>query len=141
MNTKKFTMVLAVLTLVLVQLACAFGGGEPTLSNSRTAYDQDGVQAASTFGAFDTVFVVSDLKNGAAGNVVTSRWYAQNVDGLDPNYFLDEADINVTEADAPFNGVIYFYFQPPTGGWPSGTYKVEVLFNGVLSDTVTFNIQ
>ena len=139
MNTKKFSILLAALMLIIAQLACAVG--EPTLSNSRTAYDQDGAQPSSTFGAFDTVYVVSDLANGAAGNVVTSRWFAENVDGLEPNFFLDEADINVTEADAPFNGTIYFFFEPPTDGWPAGTYAVEILFNGVLSATGNFTVQ
>jgi hypothetical protein len=131
MNTKKFSILLAALLLIVVQLACALGG-EPTLSNSRTAYDQDGAQPSSTFGAFDTVYVVSDLANGAAGNVITSRWIAVNADGLDPNFFLDEADITVSEADAPFDGTIYFFFPAPSGGWPAGTYQVEILFNGVF---------
>ena len=137
MNTKKFSILLAALMLILVQLACA--AGEPTLSNSRTALDQDGTQPASTFGAFDTVYVVSDLANGVAGNVITSRWYAENVEGLDPNFLLDEADINVTEES--FNGTVYFFFEPPTDGWPTGTYKVEIYFNGALSSTVTFSVQ
>lgn len=137
MKSKKFSILLAALMLVLVQLACA--AGEPTLTGTRTSFDQDGTQQSSTFGAFDTVYVVSDLENGVAGNVITSRWYAENVDGLDPNFFLDEADINVTEES--FNGTVYFFFEPPTDGWPAGTYKVEVLFNGVLSATVNFSVQ
>lgn len=139
MNTKKFSILLAALMLIFVQLACA--AGEPALSNTRTAFDQDGNQPSSTFGAFDTVYVVSDLANGAAGNVITSRWYAENVEGLEPNFFMDEADITVSESDAPFNGNIYFFFEPPTDGWPTGTYKVEIYFNGALSSTVNFNIQ
>jgi len=137
MKSKKFSILLAALMLVLVQLACA--AGEPTLTGTRTSFDQEGTQPSSTFGAFDTVYVVSDLENGVAGNVITSRWYAENVDGLDPNFFLDEADINVTQES--FNGTVYFFFEPPTDGWPAGTYKVEVLFNGVLSATVNFSIQ
>lgn len=137
MNTKKFSILLAALMLILVQLACA--AGEPTLSNTRTSFDQDGAQPSSTFSAFDTVYVVSDLSNGVAGNVITSRWYAENVDGLDPNFLLDEADINVTEES--FDGTVYFFFEPPTDGWPAGTYKVEVLFNGALSATVNFSVQ
>jgi hypothetical protein len=139
MNTKKFSILLAALMLIMVQLACA--AGEPSLSNTRTSFDQDGTQTSSTFGTFDTVYVVSDLSNGAAGNVITSRWTAVNADGLDPNFFLDEADITVSESDAPFNGTIYFFFPAPDGGWPAGTYQVEILFNGVLSATVNFTVQ
>ena len=137
MKSKKLSILLAALALIVAQLACAFG--EPTLSNVRTALDSDGVQATSTFGAFDTVYVVSDLSNGVAGNIITSKWYAENVSGVDPNFLIDEADINVTEES--FNGTIYFYFEPPTDGWPSGTYRVEVYFNGALTGTVTFQVQ
>jgi hypothetical protein len=139
MNTKKFSILLAALMLVLVQLACA--AGEPTLTNSRMAFDEDGTQPTSTFGATDTFYVVSDLANGAAGNVITSRWYVVNAEGVEPNFFLDEGDITVTEADAPFNGTIFFYFEPPTDGWPTGTYKVEIFFNGALTSTVEFSVQ
>ncbi|NOH04275.1 MAG: hypothetical protein HND47_21025 [Chloroflexi bacterium] len=137
MKSKNLSVLLAVFVLVAAQLACAFG--EPTLSNVRTARDADGVQTASTFGAFDTVYVVSDLSNGAAGNIITSKWFAENVDGVDPNFLIDEADINVTEES--FNGTIYFYFEPPTDGWPTGTYRVEVYFNGALTGTVNFSVQ
>ncbi len=139
MNIKKFSIFLAAVMLIAAQLACA--AGEPSLSNTRTSFDQDGLQTSSTFGAFDTVYVVSDLANGAAGNVVTSRWTAVNAEGLEPNFFLDEADITVSEADAPFNGTIYFFFPAPDGGWPAGTYQVEIFFNGALSATVNFTIQ
>lgn len=111
------------------------------LSNPRTAKDQDGINLETNFSFFDTVYVVSDIVNGAQDDVITSKWYAVNVDGIDPNFFLDQGDVEITEADAPFNGVIYFYFTAPTEGWPPGTYKVEVLFNGVLIDTVNFTIQ
>ncbi len=137
MNSKKVSILLAVIVLVLAQLACAVG--EPTLSNVRTARDSDGAQPSTTFGVFDTVYVVSDLANGVAGNIITSRWFAENVEGVDPNFLIDEADINVTEET--FNGTIYFYFEPPADGWPTGTYRVEIYFNGALTGTAQFSIQ
>jgi len=138
MNIKKLSILLAAIVLIAVQLACAVGG-EPTLSNVRVARDSDGVQITNTFGAFDTVYVVSDLANGVAGNQITSRWYAESVADLEPNFFIDESAIDVTEET--FNGTIYFFFEPPTDGWPAGIYKVEVFFNGVLISTVNFNVQ
>lgn len=137
MNKKKLSILLAAIVLIAAQLACA--AGDPSLSNVRTAKDQDGAQPSTTFGAFDTIYVVADLSNGVAGNQVTSRWYAENVPGLDSNYFIDESSIDVTESS--FNGTIYFYFPPQTDGWPAGTYKVEVYFNGTLNTTVNFTVQ
>ncbi|MCL4275457.1 MAG: hypothetical protein KJZ77_16415 [Anaerolineales bacterium] len=139
MKSKKLSILLALAALIISTLACAMGG-EPTLSNVRTARDQDGNQTTSVFGTFDTVYVVSDLSNGVLGNVVTSNWYAVDVADTEPNFLIDSADILVEEDS--FSGTIYFFFPPPVNGqWPVGTYKVEVLFNGVLVNTVNFSVQ
>jgi len=137
MKSRSVSIFLALAALILSNLACAFG--QPTLGNVRTSQDQDGKQPTSTFGVNDTIYVVGDVSNGALGNVVTSNWYAVNAVGLDPNFLLDTADISVDQDN--FNGIIYFYFPPPTDGWPTGTYKVEVLFNSVLVSTVNFTVQ
>lgn len=136
MNTKKLSVLFAAIVLIAAQLACALG--EPALENVRVAKDQDGVQPANTFGAFETVFIVGDLSNAVAGNQVTSRWYAENVPGVDPNFFIDESTIDVTDSSI---NLVYFFFEAPSDGWPAGTYKVEVFFNGALNSTVRFTIQ
>jgi len=137
MKPRNLSIFLALAALMLSNLACAFG--EPSLGNVRTSKDQDGKQTSSIFGLNDTVYVVGDLSNGAKGNVVTSNWFAVNATGLDPNFKLDSAEVSVDQDN--FNGIIYFYFPPPTDGWPTGTYKVEVLFNSVLVTTVNFTVQ
>jgi hypothetical protein len=76
-NKKLYPILLAFAALLAATLACSFGR-DPALSNTRTALDEDGVNTATTFGAFDTVYVVSDLTNGVSGNVVSSDWYAEN---------------------------------------------------------------
>ncbi|MEW6285547.1 MAG: hypothetical protein AB1509_04930 [Chloroflexota bacterium] len=133
----KLIVLLAVLALVAASLACSFG--DPTLDNVRTAKDQDGNQPASVFSTSDTVYVLSDLSNGKAGNVVTSKWYAVNVEGIEANLMFDEADITIE--DETFNGNVYFYYPPPEGGWPLGSYKVEIYFNGTLVNAVEFSIE
>ncbi len=137
---KRLPVILSVLALVFSSLACAaLGGGEPTLSNSRTAFDSDGINTSTVFGAFDTVYVVNDLSNGVQGNQVTSDWYAEDVEGLEPNFFIDT--IVYTVADETFDGTVHFFFEAPDDGWPLGTYRVEVFFNGAPSATVRFTIQ
>lgn len=133
----KWSVFLAVLVLIAASLACSFG--DPTLDNVRTAKDQDGKQPATVFSVSDTIYVVSDLSNGKAGNVVTSKWYAVNVEGIEANLMFDEADITIQ--DETFNGNVYFYYPPPEGGWPLGSYKVEIYFNDALINTVEFSVQ
>jgi hypothetical protein len=136
---KKLPVVLAILALAASSLACALGGGDPNLSNTRTALDSDGLNTTSVFSAFDTVYVVNDLANGVAGTSVTSTWYAQDVDGVDPDFLIDTVEYTLQEGEDI--DTVYFFFEPPDGGWPAGIYRVEVFFNGAPSATVTFTVQ
>ncbi len=95
MKPNKVPILLAVIALIISSLACSFGAGEPTLSNVRTAKDQDGTEPSSVFATTDTVYVVSDLSDGVVGNVVSSKWYAVEVADTEPNLLLDEAEISI----------------------------------------------
>lgn len=134
----RMIVLFAALALVASSLACSFG--DPTLDNVRTAFDEDGEQPSTVFGNSDTIYVVSDLSNGVIGNVITSKWYAVSVEGIEANFLFDEADINIEEDG--FNGTVYFFYPPPDdGGWPVGSYSVEIYFNGALVSTVAFTVQ
>ncbi len=137
MKSNKISILLAVIALIVSTLACALG--EPTLSNVRTAKDEDGVQVSSVFSTTDTIYVVSDLANGVKGNNVSSKWMVSNVEGYDPGFVIDEVDLTLEEDQLSYS--INFYFEAPADGWPVGAYKVEVYFNGALNSTVEFTVQ
>ena len=138
MNSKKLSILLAVIALIISTLACA--AGEPTLSNVRTAKDEDAAQPASIFSTTETVYVVCDLSNGVQGNLVTSKWYAVDVADTEPNFLIDTAELPIN--DETFDGTVHFFFEPPIDGqWPVGSYKVEIYFNGVLNSTVNFTVE
>ena len=136
MKSRQLPILLAIVSLVAASLACAVGG-ELSLSNARTSSDQDGKQVTSTFSPTDTVYVVADLSNAPLGTVVTSKWFALDVAGMEPNELIDQGDINVNEDN--FSGTVYFFF-PPSTPWPSGTYAVELYLNGALTTSVTFSV-
>jgi hypothetical protein len=136
MKTRLLPVLLAIASLVASSLACALGG-ELSLTNARTAFDQEGQQVTSTFSPNDTVYVVADLANAPAGTVVSSKWFALDVEGMDPNELIDEGDISITQES--FSGTVYFYF-PPSTPWPSGSYAVELYLNGTLTTSVTFSV-
>ncbi|MFN8412400.1 MAG: hypothetical protein U0Z26_08430 [Anaerolineales bacterium] len=105
---RKLSILLAFGALIASTLACAFG--EPTLSNVRTAKDQDGKEQTSVFAPSDTVYVVSDLANGVTGNEVSSKWYLVSADGYDPQV-LDEGNIVLDQDKLAYT--VYFYFRLP----------------------------
>lgn len=112
---------------------------QPTaVSNLRTAYDEDGVQLSTSFSAFDTVYVVGNLSDVVTGDSLKSRWYAEDVIGVDKNFFIDEGTLEI--GTDPVD-IFYFFFEPPTDGWPVGTYRVEIYFNDALADALNFVIE
>lgn len=137
MKSKKLSILFAVIALIISTLACAVG--EPGLSNVRTAKDENGEQLTSVFSTTDVIYVVGDVANGKQGNVVSSKWMVSNVEGYDPGFVIDEVDLTLDADKLAYS--VNFYFEPPTDGWPIGTYKVEVSFNGVLNSTVEFTVQ
>lgn len=137
MKKNKISILLALSALIISTLACALG--EPTLSNVRVAKDQEGTQVTNVFSPTDTVYAVSDIANGVAGNVVTSKWTVVSVEGYDPGFLIDNVDLTLDKDQLAYT--VYFYFEPPEGGWPVGAYQVEVLFNGTSVSTVQFSIQ
>jgi hypothetical protein len=138
MKSKKFSILLALLVLIISTLACSFGG-EPTLGNVRTAKDEKGEQTTSVFSTTDTIYVVGDISNGKKGNVVSSKWMVSKVEGYDPGYVIDSVDLTLDKDQLSYS--VNSYFEPPTDGWPAGTYKVEVSFNGAVNSTVEYTVQ
>lgn len=136
MKLRNLSILFAIAALVVAALACA--AGEPSLLNARMAKDSNGDQPSTVFGAFDTIYVVGDLRNIQAGNSVETRWYVDRVEGYDPNYEIDRSLLSFESSQYDF---FYFEFPAPSGGWPSGTYKVEVYFNGALHTTLQYSVQ
>lgn len=110
-----------------------------SLSNVRVSTDQDGSQVTNAFSATDNFYVVSDVSNGIVGDVVSSKWTVVNVDGYETGFVIDEVELTLDKKQLSYT--VYFYFEPPEGGWPIGTYQVEVYFNGTLVSTNRFLVQ
>ena len=138
MKKRYLPILLALIVLMAASLACSFGSNELSLSNARTAFDEDGAQPTSVFAPNEAVYVVTDLANAPVGTVVNSKWYYISVEGIAPNTLIDEADITIDQDD--FTGNVHFFF-PADSNWPVGTYAVELYLNGTLIQTVNFSVQ
>lgn len=108
------------------------------LSNVRTTADREGWVPKSTFAPSETIYLVGDLSGVVEGDAIKSAWYGENVPGFPPNSFINDSTIFVGVDPVEY---VYFYFEPPPDGWPTGEYKVEVFFNDELHSTVRFSVQ
>ena len=134
----KYLVLLAVLSLVVSSLACAFGNTELGLTNLRMAFDQDGNNPTTTFAPTDVFYAVADLANAPQGTKVEAKWTAVNAADTEPNLEFQTQTLDITEES--FSGTIYFELSNDEG-WPAGQYKVDLYLNGNLAQTAEFNVQ
>ncbi len=138
MRSKKLSILLAVLALVISTLACSFGsGGEPSLTNPRMSTDSDGNNPTTVYSANDTFYAVADLDNVETGSVVDAKWYLVSAEEYDPGE-IELSSVTIEDK----NAVNYVSFELTSkDGWPVGEYKVELYLNAVLAHTLNFSVQ
>jgi len=136
MNTKKFSILLAALLLIIVQLACALGG-EPALINPRMSTDSEGTNITTTFTPTQSFYALADLSNVEVGSVVEVVWYLDSAEGFDPGE-IERGSLTIDD-NGLFNYVSFELF--PLETWPVGEYHVELYLNGVLAHTLNFTVQ
>lgn len=134
MNTKKFSILLAALMLIIVQLACA--AGEPALTDPRTSTDSEGNSPTTTFPTSGSFFAVADLSNVEVGSVVDAIWFLDSADGYDSGE-IDRSSLTID--DSSFNYVSFELL--PVDTWPVGEYRVELYLNGALAHTINFSVR
>ncbi len=130
MKIGKYGFLWACGVIVAATLACSLFTASttaPTVSNIRMATDETGKTTTSSYAPSAPFYVFADLSGLAKGQVVQAKWYAVNVQGLDPNAELNTSSYTYEE------GVGFVYFQLTTndgGDWPTGSYKVEIYLDG-----------
>jgi hypothetical protein len=137
MNSKKLSVLLAVLALMISSLACAAIGGEPSLTNPRMSTDSDGVNATTVYSTSGIFYAVADLSNVETGSVVDAKWYLVSAADYDPGE-IESSTLTIEDKNL-YN---YVSFELTSdAGWPVGEYKVELYLNGALAHTINFSVQ
>jgi hypothetical protein len=137
MKSKKFSVLLAVLALIISTLACSFGAGEPALTNPRMSTDSEGVNTTTVYSGSDAFYAVADLSNVETGSVVDAKWYLVSA----ADYEAGEIEsTSLTIEDKSLYNYVSFELTSQAG-WPVGEYKVELYLNGTLAHTINFSVQ
>jgi len=137
MNSRKFSVLLAVIALVVSTLACSFGGGEPSLTNPRMSTDSEGNNATTVYSSSDAFYAVADLSNVETGSVVDAKWYLVSAADYDAG---ELQTTSLTIEDKSLYNYVSFELTNDAG-WPVGEYKVELYLDGTLSQTINFSVK
>ena len=134
MKRYRIPFALVGMVLLLSILACGFSASTANITNVRMARDYDGTDPTTVFTPDETFYCVADLQNAPDDSVVRADWYAVEVEGAEPNTFIDSAEVT--------SGSSSLHFELNNNGpWPIGTYKVELYLNEELKDTIEFSVQ
>ena len=137
MKSKKLSVLLAVIALMASTLACAFGGGEPSLTNPRMSTNSDGTDTVTVYSGGDAFYAVADLSNVETGSVVDAKWYLVSA----ADYEAGEIESSsLTIEDKSLYNYVSFELSSQDS-WPVGEYKVELYLNAVLAHTMNFSVQ
>ena len=131
MDKRRLSLIFAGVLLFLSVLACGFSASTAGLQNARMARDYDGTDPTTVFTPEETFYCVADLANAPDDTVVKADWSAVDIEGEQPNTFIDSAEVT--------SGTGSLHFELSNQGpWP---YKVELYLNGELKETLEFTVQ
>ena len=134
MKDSRLRFGIAVFILILASLACSFNASTARIKDARMARDNEGAQPTTTFAPTDTFYCVAELANAPDDTRVKASWTAVEVDGEQPNTFIDQAELTSG------SGALHFKLSN-NGPWPAGKYKVELYLNDKLDKTLEFTVQ
>jgi hypothetical protein len=94
------------------------------------------VNPTTIFNSNSTIHTVVNIKDAPVGTNFTAEFYVIDVgDAADPNSLFSSIDL-------PADGTRNLDFSlTPTASWPAGTYRVDILVNGVLDQSLEYTVQ
>ncbi len=107
-----------------------------TMAQGTKGDGKEPVNPGTVFQAKSVFHAVVAVNNAPKNSKVTATWYAVDVGGaVAPNTMIDSADLTT---DGTRN--IDFTLSPAST-WPVGAYRADILFNGVLDQSVNFTVK
>jgi hypothetical protein len=94
------------------------------------------VNPTTIFNSSSTIHAVVNIKDAPVGTNFTAEFYVIDVgDAADPNSLFSSIDL---AADGTRN---LDFSLTPTTSWPAGSYRVDILVNGVLDQSLEYTVQ
>jgi hypothetical protein len=131
-----------VVILLATMLACKFSFSTANISSLKLSKDKDASSTSSSYNPKDIIYAVATVSNAPDKTKLKGRLLIDKVEGYESGKPVPGIE---TTIDLPGSAIGTFTFTPPSAGWPSGSYKVEVTLlneDGEQKDqkTETFSI-
>ena len=134
MKQYKYQIGFAIAMVVLAMLACSFSASTASIKSAQMYRDPDGNEPTTVFAPTDIFYCLVDLANAPDDTTVKAAWTAVQVEGVEPDFFIDETELT--------SGSNTLTFQLSNDApWPAGQYKVDLYLNGELDRTLEFEVR
>lgn len=134
MNRNRLKVFLAFFSLLLVMVACSFSASTANIKDVKMARDYNGNDPTTTFAQDEVFYCLVELANAPDDTVIKASWVAVDVEGAEPNTFIDETELSTG------SGTVHFELSN-NGLWPLGKYAVQLYLNGELDQSVEFTVE
>jgi len=134
MKKNLWVFLLAVVMLLAAILACSFSASTANIAEAWMARDEAGEQKTDVFAQDEVFYCKVELANAPDDTMVKASWTAVNVEGEEPNIFLDETELTTGDNILTFELI-------NNGLWPTGSYKVDLYLNSELDQTLAFEVR
>lgn len=110
---------------------------DPTFANIVLTDDETGRAPKTEFTTKTPKFIAYfELRNMAEGSKIRGVWYAEKADGIDPNFKIDEATLELKGGVTEGN----FNLSKPNNDWPKGDYRLDFVYNEKVLDSIKFKV-
>jgi hypothetical protein len=107
-----------------------------TLATDVEGEEMNPVGPTTVFNSNSVVHAVVSIEDAPVGTNFTAEFYVVDVgDAAAPNSLITSTDL---AADGTRN---LDFNLTPTSSWPTGTYRVDILVNGVLDQSATYTVE
>lgn len=132
---RKSFLVVMLTAIMAVSLACnTLRLGPVGVKDAKLARDPEGSQPTTLFAQDDTFYFLAELVNAPPGTRVRASWTALEVDGMQLNLPVDEAEITSG------SGLLQFKLAN-NELWPAGRYKIDLYLNDQLARSLEFQVE
>lgn len=122
--------------LALAALACSVQVTTAHFENVRLYREPDRAStAARAFDGDETIYCLADLKQAEGVSAVRADWVFL------PQQTPGAPQVVATQKQDARDGLVTFAAPPPSGGWPPGSYRVELYVDDYRTATLDFVIR
>lgn len=135
MKTNRIQILIAVVVLLFFSLACEASVSTANISDAYLTTDEQKSGETDSFSNDQAFYCIVEVANAPDDTTLKAVWIAVDVEGVEPNYIIDEVEITT-------DGKEVFTFDLKNDNlWPDGKYKVEIYMDGDLEKTLEFSVQ